>query len=345
MDTYLDFNHVLIKPTASNINSRKDVNLERTFTFNNNIKWTGIPIICANMASIGTLNMYKQLSKYNMLTCLHKFYTLQDLKNYEEEENLKIDMDYCVFSCGIRDDDINNIVEINNVYNIKWLCIDIANGYIEKFKTTCEKLRRMFPNVIIIAGNVCTNEGIYDLFDIGIDIVKCGIGSGSVCTTRLQTGVGCPQFTMLEKINDLNRNKFKNQYIMSDGGIVQIGDFSKAFGTGADFVMSGGFFSGHIENPGDIIEKVENGEVKKYKQFYGMSSDHAMRNHYGEKKKYRASEGKLVKIPLKGSVHNTIEELLGGIRSTCTYTNNNTIEGLKNIEFIRVLQTNNTIYN
>ena len=131
---------------------------------------------------------------------------------------------------------------------------------------------------------------------------------------------------------------------MSDGGIVQIGDFS-CVGTGADFVMSGGFFSGHIENQGDIIEKVENGEVKKYKQFYGMSSDHAMRNHYGEKKKYRASEGKLVKIPLKGSVHNTIEELLGGIRSTCTYTNNNTIEGLKNIEFIRVLQTNNTIYN
>ena len=340
-DKYYDFKDVLILPNSSLINSRSEINLTRTFKFNNNLTWNGIPIIASNMTSVGTLNVYKTLYKYKILTALHKFIKLQDLINYNNNNpNDLLDPEYFAISCGISDNDFNNLVNIMDNFSCKWIIIDVANGYIENFKKFCKKVRDKYPDKIIVAGNVCTKEGVDDLIKCGVDIVKVGIGGGSACTTRIQTGVGMPQFSCVLKCSE---EKLANTYIISDGGITCPGDIGKSFGGGADFVMVGGVFAGHDENPGEIIE--ENG--KKFKFFYGMSSSYAMKNNYASNNNtnYRSSEGREIKVKYKGKLDDTVANYLGGLRSTCTYTNSLNINELSNnCKFILVNnQYNNTL--
>lgn len=341
----LDFHNVLITPKRSTLNSRKEVNLERTFTFSHDQTWTGVPIMCANMASTGTIEMYKELSKYKMLTCFHKFYNFNDFVKYDETHpDEPLNSEYFIISTGIRENDYENLCNICDNMETKWICIDVANGYIPSLLKFCKKVRARYPNHIIIAGNVATSEMTEALCLEGdVDIVKCGIGPGSVCTTRKKTGVGVPQLSCIMDCADAAHGI--NHHIVGDGGITCPGDLSKAFCGGADFVMMGGVFSGHYENPGDIIEKTINGVTKKYKKFYGMSSTHAMTTHYGKKDKYRASEGKVVEVPLKGSVHDTIEDYLGGLRSTCTYIGAKNIKNMsKCTTFIMVSAQLNNIF-
>lgn len=326
LEKYYDFKDVLILPKASSINSRKSVNLVRTFKFKNNLTWTGIPIIGANMTTVGTLDVYKILSKNKILTALHKFIKLEDLIDYNKNNpNDLLNPDYFAISTGISDSDFDNLVNIFDNFYCKWIVIDIANGYIENFKIFCKKVREKYSNKIIIAGNVSTKEGVDDLLECGVDIVKVGIGGGSACTTRIQTGIGMPQFSCVLKCCE---SKKHNTYIISDGGITCPGDIAKCFGGGADFVMIGGEFAGHDENPGKLIE--ENGE--KFKFFYGMSSSYAMKNNYASNNNtyYRSSEGREIKIKYKGKLDNTIQNYLGGLRSTCTYTNSLSIDELSN---------------
>ena len=336
----LDFNQVLITPKRSNLNSRSQVNLERTFTFKNGQTWTGVPIICANMSSTGTFEVYNELSKYKMITCFHKFYTLQDF--IEQKDNLN--KEYFMISTGISDSDFEKVKEICNNIDVKWLCVDIANGYIPKFLEFCKKIKLEFPDKIIVAGNVATPDMVNTLcLEGNIDIVKCGIGPGSACTTRLKTGVGMPQLSCIMDCGDAAHGVGK--YIIGDGGITSPGDLSKAFCGGADFVMMGGVFAGHLENPGEMIEKVVDGVVKKYKLFYGMSSTHAMIKFYGKKNDYRASEGKVVEVPYKGLLKETIEDYLGGVRSTCTYIGAKTIKHMsKCTTFVLVNQQLNNVF-
>jgi GMP reductase len=349
-EKFLDFKDVLILPKMSKINSRSLVNLERTFLFNNNMQWTGIPIMCANMTTTGTLDVYKILSKYKILTILHKFHSLNDLFKYNEENIEKLNPNYFGISTGISDNDYNNLVNILDNFNCNFICIDIANGYISKFCDFCKKIRNKYTNKIIIAGNVCTQEGVEMLINNNIDIIKVGIGSGASCTTRIQTGIGMPQFSCIREcvqqknnmpidINNMpinmpiNNNKY---YILSDGGITCPGDLGKAFGIGADFIMIGGEFAGHDENPGKLIE---DDTGKKYKFFYGMSSSYAMENNYAanNNKEYRSSEGREIKIKYRGSLENTVKNYLGGLRSTCTYTNTTNLCDLEtNCNFILV---------
>ena len=343
LEKYYDFKDVLILPKASSINSRKHVNLFRTFTFNNNLTWTGIPIIAANMTTVGTLDIYKVLSKNKILTALHKFIKLEDLIDYNKNNpNNLLDPDYFAISTGISDDDFNNLLNILDNFDCKWIVIDIANGYIENFKLFCKKVREKYTNKIIIAGNVSTKEGVNDLLECGVDIVKVGIGGGSACTTRIQTGIGMPQFSCILKSCEVKK---KNTYIISDGGITCPGDVAKCFGAGADFVMIGGEFAGHDENPGELIE--HNNE--KFKFFYGMSSSYAMKNNYSANNNtyYRSSEGREIKIKYKGKLDDTIQNYLGGLRSTCTYTNSLSIDELSNnCKFILVNnQYNNNLVN
>lgn len=338
LEKYYDFKDVLILPKSSSINSRRDVNLIRTFKFNNNLTWTGIPIIAANMTTIGTLDVYAALSKHKILTALHKFIKLEDLIEYNNNnpDNL-LDPDYFAISTGISDNDYDNLVNIIDNFSCKWIIIDIANGYIKNFKNFCKKVREKYSDKIIVAGNVSTKEGVNDLLDCGVDIVKVGIGGGSACTTRIQTGIGMPQFSCVLKSCE---SKKDNTYIISDGGITCPGDMAKSYGAGADFVMVGGEFSGHDENPGDLIE--ESGV--KYKFFYGMSSSYAMKNNYAANNNinYRSSEGREIKVKYKGKLDNTVQNYLGGLRSTCTYTNSSEISSLSsNCKFILV----NTQYN
>jgi len=338
----LDFNDVFILPRPSMLSSRNEVNLERSISFsntfddnyndndcnsdnNNKISWTGIPIIAANMDTTGTFEVYNSLKKFKMLTALNKFYTVQDYIN-TANSGIELDPEYFMVTTGITEENFKNLKEIVTYTRCKWICIDVANGYMECFVNFCKKIRFLYPNKIIVAGNVVTEEMVNILVcEAGVNVVKVGIGSGSACLTRRQTGVGRPQLHAIKECSEACKALKKlgyEAYIISDGGIKYPGDMAKAFGAGADFVMAGGIFAGHDENPGELVEE----DGKQYKLFYGMSSKHAMEKYFGKMEKYRSSEGDILKIEYKGKLENTIQDFLGGLRSTATYI------GAKNIE-------------
>lgn len=355
-DSKLDFNNVLIRPKRSVLTSRSQVSLERTFKFQNSGQsWTGIPIMAANMDTTGTFKVYDALKDHKMITCLHKFYKDEDFKKINvinrtvDDEKVNVDYiprynfdkEHFMISTGISDNDYINLIEISQSVDFKWICIDVANGYMEKLVEFCKRVRLQFPDKIIVAGNVVSREMVEELILNGkVDVVKVGIGGGSACLTRKKTGVGMPQLSAVIECADAAHGV--GGYIISDGGITCPGDMSKAFGGGADFVMVGGQFSGHDENPGDIIEE----DGKKYKKFYGMSSEHAMKKHYGKMENYRSSEGRVIKVPYKGSIHNTVMDYLGGLRSTCTYINASCIKHMsKCTTFVLVSQQLNNPFN
>ena len=335
-DVKLDFSDVLMLPKRSQYSSRAEVSLERTFKFKYSpYTWTGVPIMVSNMDTTGTIEMALELQKHKVLTCLHKYYTAEDLLKSQ------LNKEYYAVSTGINQNDLDNLEEIMEKVDAKFICIDVANGYMTKFIETCRKIREKYPDKILIAGNVCTSEGILELVMEGkVDIVKVGIGSGSCCTTRKQTGIGMPQLSAVIECADTAHGM--DAHIISDGGLQVVGDFSKAYGAGADFVMSGSMFAGHDESGGQLIEE----NNKKYKVFYGMSSTTAMNTYSGGVAKYRSSEGKTVKIEHRGPVEKTILDIQGGIRSTMTYIGAKKIKDIpKCTTFARVNRQLNTIYN
>lgn len=333
----LGFDDVLIRPKRSTLSSRKEVVLERSFSFKDNKKWKGIPIAAANMDSVGTFSAAMELASHNVMTCVHKHYSEKELVNffYSVDENGYSDL--IAYSLGIREDDI---VKFRNVYyetneRIKVICIDVANGYTENFVTKVAAIREAFPKVIIIAGNVVTAEITEQLILAGADIVKVGIGSGSACTTRIKTGVGYPQLSAIAECADAAHGL--GGRIMSDGGCRTPGDISKAFCAGADFVMLGGMLAGHVEN----LTFDKNGNTV----FYGMSSSEAMNKHNGGVDNHRTSEGRIVKIESKGKIVSTIKDVLGGVRSTCTYIGAKSIKDMsKCATFLRVNKQFNDVY-
>lgn len=336
----LGFKDVMIRPKRSTLKSRSQVSLERNFTFRNSQrKWTGIPIIAANMDTVGTFEMAEALSKEKMITAIHKHYTIQEWSDFLTNQPESI-YDYIALSTGIGKDDESKIQQILDLHpKINFLCIDVANGYSEHFVAFLRKIRKNFPDKTIIAGNVVTGEMVEELILSGADIVKVGIGPGSVCTTRIKTGVGYPQLSAIIECADAAHGL--GGHIISDGGCKIPGDVAKAFGGGGDFVMLGGMFAGHDESGGEIVE--ENG--MKYRLFYGMSSQTAMDKHSGGVAEYRASEGKTVKVSYKGSVSETVKDILGGVRSTCTYVGASTLRELsKRTTFIRVLEQENQVF-
>jgi len=323
-DVKLDFSDVLIRPKRSTLESRKNAKLERTFRFKHSKQsWTGVPIIAANMDHTGTYEMHKALREYDMLTALCKFveYTYQTPSDLIQTIGLDTNLD--------------------TIPESKWICLDVANGYTERFMEFVEKIRghSKTKDSILIAGNVCTPEATEQIILAGADIVKIGIGPGSVCTTRKMTGVGYPQLSATIECADAAHGL--GGHIITDGGCTVVGDIAKSFGAGADFVMLGGMFAGHDECHG----KIEGNNVYKEMEFYGMSSDRAQIEYYGEKQDYRASEGKVVWVDYVGPVKNTVEEMLGGLRSALTYAGARCIKDLpKCTTFVRVNRQLNEIY-
>jgi GMP reductase len=217
--------------------------------------------------------------------------------------------------------------------------ISVSSSYSEHFVAFVRRVRAAYPKHTIIAGNVVTGEMVEELILSGADIVKVGIGPGSVCTTRKKTGVGYPQLSAVMECADAAHGL--GGWIVSDGGCSVPGDLAKAFGGGADFVMLGGMLAGHDESGGKVIEV--NG--KKSVEFYGMSSATAMNKHAGSVAEYRASEGKTVTVPYRGAVDVTVLDILGGIRSACTYVGASVLKDLsKRTTFIRVTQQTNEIF-
>lgn len=336
----LGFKDVMIRPKRSTLKSRSQVSLERNFNFVNSQKqWSGVPIIAANMDTVGTFEMAIALSKDKIITAVHKHYTLEEWTAFLASQPDSI-YDYIALSTGIGIGDEEKIQQIVNAHpKINFLCIDVANGYSEHFVDFVKKMRGFFPDKTIIAGNVVTGEMVEELILAGADVIKVGIGPGSVCTTRIKTGVGYPQLSAIIECADAAHGL--GGHIISDGGCKIPGDIAKAFGGGADFVMLGGMFAGHDESGGEIVE--ENG--KKYRLFYGMSSQTAMDKHSGGIAEYRASEGKTVKVSYKGAVAETVKDILGGVRSTCTYVGAAQLRELsKRTTFIRVSEQENQIF-
>ena len=338
-DTKLDYSDVLIRPKRSVLESRKDVDLNRTFTFKNGMKWTGVPIVAANMDTTGTIEMGKALSRHNMITCLskhgHKPEDWQTLSN-GEESNMAL-------SFGIKDRDllINNTgFSKEFAYHWDFFCLDVANGYSQKFVDFVKEVKELWPEKILIAGNVVTAEMTEALLLAGADIIKIGIGPGSVCTTRKVAGVGYPQLSAVIECADAAHGL--GGFIMADGGCQSPGDVAKAFGAGADFVMLGGMLAGHDECAGELVTDPAG---DNWKEFYGMSSTTAMDKHSGGVATYRASEGKTVRVPYRGAVEDTIKSILGGVRSACTYTGARNIKQLpKCTTFVRVNRQLNTVF-
>jgi GMP reductase len=335
----LDFKDVLIRPKRSTLTSRKDVQLERTFKFLHSKKtWIGIPIITANMATTGTLEMAKALSKHKIITALHKFYTVDELDNFFKEFN---NPDYIAYTLGIRDEDFEKLKEVQKrglLDKFSFICLDVPNAYLEIFTEKLKNVREICPEHIIIAGNVVTNEITEQILLNGADIVKIGIGSGSACLTRKQTGVGYPQLSAVIECADAAHGiSIENGAgrIVSDGGITSSSCIAKALGGGADFVMIGSMFAGYDQSGGEIIDR----DGKKYKEHYGMSSATAMNKYYGKVDAHRASEGRTTEIPYRGDVENLIHEILGSLRSTATYIGaRNLREFSKRTTFIMVKQ-------
>jgi GMP reductase len=358
----LDFKDVLIRPKRSTLSSRKEVDLNRTYKFKHSgYEWSGVPIMAANMDGVGTMSMAEALHEHKMFTCLVKSYHENDFGDMIGN----IGTNSFAVSTGTSEEDFLKLRRILYAYpEINFICIDVANGYQERFADYVSKVRETFPKHVIIAGNVVTADMTQELILRGADIIKVGIGPGSVCTTRVQTGVGYPQLSAIMECADAAHGL--GAHIIADGGCTCPGDVAKAFGAGADFVMLGGMLAGHDEGGGEIIttryktnqintsEYDSKGvlniydykiEEKKFIQFYGMSSDTAMTKHHGGVADYRSSEGRTVTIPYKGSVKNTVLDLLGGLRSTCTYVGASSLKHLsKCTTFIRVNRQINDVY-
>ena len=361
----LDFRDVLIRPKRSTLASRKQVDLNRTYKFKHSgSEWTGIPIMASNMDGVGTLGMAEELFEHRLFTCLVKSYTENDLADTIG----KIGGNYFAVSTGIGDGDFLKLMLILNSYPaIHFLCIDVANGYSEHFGDYVAKVRKQFPTHTIIAGNVVTADMTQELILRGADIVKVGIGPGSVCTTRIQTGVGYPQLSAIIECADAAHGL--GGHIVADGGCTCPGDVAKAFGAGADFVMLGSMLAGTDEGGGKVITELyetdklqarertladgqtewtwtgRKVEERKFIEFYGMSSDTAMSKHHGGVADYRSSEGRTVTVPYKGAVKNTVLDLLGGLRSSCTYVGAPTLKQLsKCTTFIQVNRQINDVF-
>ena len=362
----LDYSDVLIRPKRSTLGSRKEVRMERSFTFAHGQDYEGVPIMASNMDGVGTFEMADRLAEFSVFTCLVKTYSVNELVDYFDcEETFR--RDNVAMSIGIKDEDQQ---KFRSVYEqvgdkLKYVCIDVANGYSQRFIEYVNDFRNMYPSIVIIAGNVVTADQTQELILNGADIVKVGIGPGSVCTTRIQTGVGYPQLSAVIECADAAHGL--GGHIIADGGCTCPGDVAKAFAGGADFVMLGGMLAGHDEGGGEVITKYyETNEVisvdadshhgglqpkektieeKKFVQFYGMSSKSANEKHFGGLKDYRSSEGRTVLVPYRGPVVVTLQDVLGGVRSTLTYVGANKLKQLnKCTTFVRVHNQFNRTY-
>lgn len=359
-DIQLDYCDVLLRPKRSALASRSQVEVEREYTFKwcpSTIKATGI--VSANMATTGTFEIAKEMQKHKLFTALHKHYTIKEITDFLKANKKEFKNNDLIFiSSGVSEEDFKKLKTIMETKLVNNICIDVANGYSPYLVNYINKVRAAYPKALIMAGNVVTGDMTEDLILNGVDIVKVGIGPGSVCTTRKLTGVGRPQFSTVIECADAAHGV--GGMICADGGCTVPGDICKSLCAGADFVMLGGMLAGHNESGGELITKTFQTnqvepegddsfscllEQKMFKKFYGMSSEYAQDLFYGGMKKYRASEGKVVEIPFRGDIETTLLAILGGIRSAMTYIGAKRIKDMpKCATFYRVNRQLNNIF-
>jgi len=340
-DPKLDFKDVLIRPKRSTLSSRADVTIERAIPFRHAKRnWKGFPLIAANMDGTGTIPMARALKRFGAMVALRKHYDVDELVSFFRSD----DSANCFYTIGTNEADQEKFAAVKRQVAIPMICLDVANGYTESFVDMVRRVRDQNPDAVIMAGNVVTGDMTEALVLGGADIVKVGIGPGSVCTTRKMTGVGYPQLSAIIECADAAHG-LKGQ-VCGDGGCTVPGDVAKAYGAGADFVMLGGMLAGHDESEGEIRTEMRDGrKVPVAMVFYGMSSDTAMKKHAGGVAKYRASEGKTVEVPYRGPVDVTMQEIMGGVRSMMTYIGAVSLKEVpKRTTFVRVSAQLNTMF-
>lgn len=337
----LDFRDVLIRPKRSVLSSRFEANITRSFKFRHSSRgWTGFPLIASNMDTIGTLDMANAFRPFEALVALHKFYDPERLVQHLGNDNGP----NVFLTVGTSSADWERLATVKACVGVPMLNIDVANGYTENFVRSVSKLRDENPDAIIMAGTVVTAEMTEALIIAGADIVRVGIGSGSVCTTRDLTGVGYPQLSAVIECADAAHGL--KGHVCSDGGCTVPGDLAKAFGGGADFVMLGGMLAGHTECGGEVRYRDDGGQqIPDSMVFYGMSSETAMNKYHGGVADYRAAEGKTVEVPYRGEVRQTLEKIAGGLRSAMTYIGAENLKEIpKRTTFILVNAQRNTVF-
>lgn len=332
----LDYSDVLILPARSLVESRADVTIERNFTFkHSNRSWTGIPFAAANMDNLASFEMANTLTKYKILTCLIKHYPLNELVEYFNTANTE----YISYSMGIGQEDLNKFNEFKKQAPVKFVTIDSANGYMEKFVAFCSKFKEQNPDITLIAGNVCTGEITEELAIRGVDIIKAGIGGGAQCLTRQKTGIGRPMVSTI--LDCADKSHHHDSWLMADGGITCPADACIGFACGADFIMIGSQWAATKETGAEVVIRADG---KEYCLFYGMSSSTAQKIHSLEGlKEYRASEGRTSELPYRGSIHPIIQDYCGGLKSCCSYVGASTLKHLaKKATLVRVSSRLNT---
>jgi len=336
----LNFDDVLLEPKRSTLSSRKDVDMTRKFTFRNSGKVVNfLPIFASNMDGVGTFSMAKALQQHKMMTVITKSTTPEQWKEAVGSGVRLQSVSVCTGTNKMWDDDAQDYKYMQEILqsfpDIKFITVDVANAYHENFVDFIKRVRDEYPDKVIIAGNVVTPEMTEELIINGADVVKIGIGPGSVCTTRTMTGVGVPQFSAILDCADAANGV--DGHIMADGGCVYPGDIAKAFGGGAHMVMIGGMLAGHDESEKPVVD----GNV----EFYGMSSDRAREVHGKRKDGYRGNEGRFIQLPYRGPVEHTIEDILGGVRSACTYIGARRLKDMpKCASFVTVHNNINRVY-
>lgn len=340
-DLKLDFRDVLIRPKRSILTSRSEASITRTFRFlHSKVEWTGFPLIASNMDTIGTFEMARALGDVDALVALHKYYREDELIAFFRSTTST----RAFFTIGTSAADWDKLTRVKEQVSVPMISIDVANGYTQQFLDAVARLRSTNPSAVIMAGTVVTAEMTEALILAGADIIRIGIGSGSVCTTRDLTGVGFPQLSAVMECADAAHGL--KGHVCSDGGCVVPGDIAKAIGGGADFIMLGAMLAGHAECGGELMYEGEGDAHKPARMiFYGMSSETAMQKHYGGVAEYRAAEGKTVSVPYKGAVKDTLSQIAGGLRSAMTYIGAESLKEIpKRTTFILVNAQRNTVF-
>ena len=339
-DAKLNFEDVLLQPKRSTLSSRKDVDMTRNFTFRNSGKQMNfLPIFASNMDGVGTFSMAKVLQEYKMMTVITKTTGIEEWRKAVGNGVRLQSVSVCTGTNVMWDKEAQDWKTMQEVLksfpDIKMITVDVANAYHQNMVDFIAKVRDQYPTKIIVAGNVVTPEMTEELIINGADVVKIGIGPGSVCTTRTMTGVGVPQFSAILDCADAANGV--DGHIMADGGCVYPGDIAKAFGGGAHMVMIGGMLAGHDESEQQVVD----GKI----EFYGMSSDRAREKHGKRKDGYRGNEGRLISLPYRGPVQGTVEDILGGVRSACTYIGARRLKDMpKCASFVTTNNVQNQVY-
>jgi IMP dehydrogenase len=332
------FDDVVLAPVHSEVKSRKDPNPKVELP----ALRVKMPVISAPMNTITELSMIKTMLEAGGAAVLHRYLSIE--RQVEVVKNVvdyfttdgfgrNVELENFFVAVGSNGDFEERVTKLQDA-GVTGFCVDVANGHSVHCIRAVGLIKRIAPKARVMAGNVCTYEGTHNLVNVGADLIRVGVGPGSVCTTRLVTGHGVPQLTAIEDCSRI-KSKYPDIVIVADGGIRSSGDAVKALAAGADSVMIGGMLAGTSDTPGDTHKSPETGLLYKY--YHGMASEAGRESWFDHSKTSFVPEGESISIPYKGSTSVVIDQLVGGIKVGMSYAGAFSLADLrKNAKWIRV---------